>query len=203
MEPVRTAVVFAATALLPVLLAGGQAQASRDDPAVRSQVELLATWAQEEEILDAVVAQNEQRTNLEEILELDERWVAGDAQAELEVVLASPCAERLEELLATDQAYREGLVVDAQGALVCLTGPSDDWQGDEAKWQRAFDAGQRAVEDGGGQVFVDRPRSDSSARAILVQISVPISIPISGPIERGGRTIGVLTVGVDRDHLER
>ena len=197
MEPVRTVVLFVATALSPALLAGEQAQPSLDDPAVRSQIEVLATWAREEEILDAVVAQNEQGTSLEEIQVLDARWVAGEAQSELEVMLASPCAERLRELLAIDQAYREGLVMDAQGALVCLTGPSSDyWQGDEAKWQRVF-------EDGGGQVFVDRPRYDSSARAILVQISVPISIPVSGPIERSGRTIGVLTVGIDRDHFER
>lgn len=197
MEPVRTAVVFAATALSPVLLAGEQGQPSLDDPAVRSQVELLATWAQEEEILNAVVARNEQGTSLEAIQALDARWVAGEAESELEEILSNSCAERLKQLLAADDAYREGLVMDAQGALVCLTGPSSDyWQGDEAKWQRAFD-------DGAGQVFVDRPRYDSSARAILVQISVPISIPTSGPIERSGRTIGVLTVGIDRDHFER
>lgn len=188
--------LFAATALAPALLAGAQGQPSIDVPAVRSQVEVLAAWAQEE-ILNAVHARNEQGISLEAIQELDARWVAGEAPSELEEMLNNPCAEcaeRLEELLAADAAYREGLVMDYQGALVCLTGPSsDDWQVDEAEWQSAFD------DDGAGQVFVDRPRYDSSARAILVQISVPIP----GPIERGGQAVGVLTVGIERDHFAR
>jgi hypothetical protein len=179
--------------LIPIVLAtpvlaGAQREPSLDDPAVRTQVETLTAWAAEEAIRAAVIAHNGQELSLETIKELDARWVAGDAEAKLQELLTNACAERLKGLLAVDPAYREGLVMGDQGALVCLTGPSSDyWQGDEAKWQRSFD-------DGSGRVFVDRPRYDSSSRAILVQMSVPIV--------EAERVIGVLTVGIDRARFE-
>jgi len=72
--------------------------------------------------------------------------------------------------------------MDAQGALVCATGATSDyWQGDEAKWIRAFDGGK-------GATFIDRPRRDDSAAENLAQISIPV-------MEKD-HAIGVLTVGV-------
>ncbi len=72
--------------------------------------------------------------------------------------------------------------MDNQGALVCATEKtSDDWQGDEPKWIKAFNNGH-------GTTFIDRPRFDSSAHEYLAQISVPII--------DAGKTIGVITAGV-------
>jgi hypothetical protein len=179
----------AAIVLTTTSVAAARQEPSATDPAVRAQVELLSSWAREADILAAVRASNEKPMSIEELEEIDRRWVAGEAEAEMKAVLADPCADRLRALLASSEAYREGLVMNAQGALVCTSAPSSDyWQGDEAKWQRSF-------ADGAGEVFVDRARYDSSARAVLVHISVPI--------EDGGRAIGVLTVGIDRAEFER
>ena len=72
--------------------------------------------------------------------------------------------------------------MDNQGAIVCATAKTTDyWQGDEAKWERAYNAGK-------GDVFIDRPKLDESADARIAQISVPVM--------DGDRAIGAITVGV-------
>jgi hypothetical protein len=58
---------------------------------------------------------------------------------------------------------------------------SDYWQGDEAKWQKSFNGGK-------GAVFFDERKFDSSAKAVIIQVSVPV-------IDQG-KVIGALTVGV-------
>ena len=76
-----------------------------------------------------------------------------------------------------------------QGALVCATAKTTDyWQGDEAKWQRAFNEGK-------GAVFIDRPKFDDSSAQRLAQISVPV-------LDKGV-AIGAITVGVSLDKLKR
>lgn len=79
--------------------------------------------------------------------------------------------------------------MDDQGALVCATAKTTDyWQGDEAKWQRAFN-------DGKGDVFIDRPKFDDSSAQRLAQISVPV-------LDKGV-AIGAITVGVSIDKLQK
>jgi hypothetical protein len=174
-------------ALVAALPAAAQSQPDQPDAAERAQLAIVSGWAREPELVRAVVAQNAQRTSLEEIKAIDARWVAGEAEERVLALMGSSCAQRLKSLIAGDDAYREALVMDDQGALVCITArTSDYWQGDEPKWQRCFNGGE-------GQPFVDRARYDTSARGILVQISVPI--------KEGGRTIGALTVGIDRAKL--
>ena len=74
-----------------------------------------------------------------------------------------------------------------QGALVCATQRTTDyWQGDEAKWTRTFNGGN-------GTLFIDRPKLDESAKVRLAQISLPVV--------ENGKTIGVITVGVNIDRL--
>ncbi len=183
MGAVRHTRVMFGLALLLALPAGAQAPPSAQDLAVRARVSVVAGWAREPEVVRAVRAQNAQHTSLEEIKRVDTRWVAGEAEERILQLMANPCAQRLKALLAGDPAYREALVMDDQGALVCMTGRSSDyWQGDEPKWQRSFNGGD-------GQTFVDRARYDTSTRVIQVQVSVPI--------KDGERTIGALAVGID------
>jgi hypothetical protein len=100
-----------------------------------------------------------------------------------------PCADRLRELAGGSAAYGETFVMDDQGANVCATvKTSDYWQGDEAKWERAYAAGK-------GAVFIDRPRFDESATVRLAQISVPV-------VEKG-KVIGALTVGIVVEKLSQ
>jgi hypothetical protein len=72
--------------------------------------------------------------------------------------------------------------MDDQGANVCMSDrTSDYWQGDEAKWQNSFNGGK-------GGVNFDERKFDSSAKAVVVQVSVPV-------LDQG-KVVGALTVGV-------
>ena len=51
-----------------------------------------------------------------------------------------------------------------------------------------------AYKDGVGAVFVAEPEFDDSAKAYLIQVSVPVI--------DGGKAIGALTIGVNLDELE-
>lgn len=142
----------------------------------------LGAWGSDSVIVAAVKAQNAKRVPLETIKSLDEQWSAGKAATLVRQTTIGTCADYVRKLASTNAAYGEVFVMDNQGALVCANAKTSDyWQGDEAKWQRAFDEGK-------GSVFIDRPRYDDSSARNLAQISVPIV--------ENGRAIGVITVGV-------
>lgn len=142
----------------------------------------VRTWGSDAEIVAAVKAQNAKRVPLKTIQALDADWVAGKAETLVRQITTGSCAAHLRQLAAANGAYGEVFVMDDQGALVCANAKTSDyWQGDEAKWQRAFNGGK-------GEVFIDRPRYDDSASRSLAQISVPVV--------DGGRAIGVITVGL-------
>jgi hypothetical protein len=149
----------------------------------------LQAWGSDAAIVAAVKAQNAKRVPLAQIQKTDEQWTAGKAAELIKQLTTGACADRLRELGAGNPAYGETFVMDDQGALVCSTvKTSDYWQGDEAKWQRAFNGGK-------GAVFIDRPKFDESASARLAQISVPVL--------DNGTVIGVVTIGVAADKLSR
>jgi hypothetical protein len=140
-------------------------------------------------IVTAVKVQNAKKATLDAIKALDGRWTAGNAEPAVKQMITGRCADRLRALAAGNAAYGETFVMDDRGALVCATAKTSDyWQGDEAKWQRAFNGGK-------GDVFIDRPKFDESAGARIAQISVPV-------IENG-RAIGAITVGVAIEKLAR
>ena len=77
--------------------------------------------------------------------------------------------------------------MDNQGANVAMTDKTSDyWQGDEAKFQKAFNGGA-------GAVFIDAVKFDESAQAYLVQVSVPVM--------DGDQAIGAITMGIDVDKV--
>lgn len=149
----------------------------------------LQAWGSDAALVAAVKAQNAKRVPLAQIQKSDEQWIAGKAADLVKQITTGACADRLRQLVAANPAYGETFVMDDQGALVCSTvKTSDYWQGDEAKWQRAFNEGK-------GSVFIDRPKFDDSASARLAQISVPL-------IDKGA-AVGAITVGVAVEKLSR
>lgn len=161
----------------------GTVQKTLSDEAAR-----LQAWGSDPAIVAAVKAQNAKRVSAAQVKALDEQWAAGKAAELVKQVTTGPCADRLRALLGTSAAHGETFVMDNQGALVCATArTSDYWQGDEAKWQRAFN-------DGKGSVFIDRPKFDDSSAQRLAQISVPVL--------DGGAAIGAITVGVSVEKLK-
>lgn len=141
----------------------------------------LLPLGRDEVIAAAVADSNRQPQSRADILALDQRWRQGAALNTLvNRLLTNDCAERLRLLTPPGSGYDEAFVMDASGALVCMTNrTSDYWQGDEPKWQLPFRQ---------GLVLVGRLDYDASADRHLVQISVPVR-------DAQGRRIGAITVG--------
>ena len=139
--------------------------------------------ASDPEVLQAVLAKNAERETAEQIQARDRLWMSNPADPLRRGLTESRCGQRLRELVKDDPLIAEVILMDEHGANVCVSkATSDYWQGDEAKWQRAF-------ADGKGATFIDRLKFDESAKQNLAQISVPIM--------DGGHAIGVITAGVE------
>jgi hypothetical protein len=140
-------------------------------------------------IVEAVKAQNAKGMFLDDIKVKDQQWkdTAGivDYMTEL---MENDCAIRLKEIAEEDQYYAEIFVMDNLGANVAMTEKTSDyWQGDEAKFQKAYNSGA-------GEIFIDDVEFDASTESYLVQISVPV--------RDGDTVIGAITFGVDVDMIE-
>lgn len=171
--------------VLASLGASGQS-ADELQKALAAESKTLDAWASDKTVIEAVRQRNAKRVSLDDVKRIDAEWTAGRADANVREATTGACADRLRALAAQSPRYGETFVMDANGAVVCATQrTSDYWQGDEAKWSRAFT---------GGAVFIDRPKLDDSSKSRLAQISLPIV--------DGGKTIGVLTVGVHIDKLK-
>ena len=132
-------------------------------------------------VIAAIKEQNAKKVSLTEIQKIDKAWTDGDAKVSNEVS-ARPCSAKLQELLKKQPDLIEAFAMDDQGANVCMSDrTSDYWQGDEAKWQKSFNGGK-------GGVNFDERKFDSSAKTVIVQVSVPV-------LDQG-KVIGALTVGV-------
>lgn len=152
--------------------------------ALGAEARRLEKCASDATLLTAAKAQSARRTPLAEIMKIDAEWQGGRT---LKETTTGGCADRLRTLVREHDYYVEAFVSDSRGALVCANGVTTDYyQGDEAKWARAYDEGR-------GAVFIDRPRFDDSAKAILGFISLPM--------RDGNEVVGVITVGVIAEKL--
>jgi hypothetical protein len=151
--------------------------------ALQKAVTVLEGWGHDPALIREVTAQNAHRMTMAEITAIDKAWMAGGEADRVAKLLSNACATRLKSLVSTNPAFNESFVMDDQGANVCMSDrTSDFWQGDEAKWQKSFNGGK-------GATFVDQPKYDVSAKAILVQVSVPVM--------SNGAAIGAITVGIN------
>jgi hypothetical protein len=158
------------------------------DAALSSAAKTIAKWGHDPVLVREVKAQNAQKMTLADIQAIDKEWIEGGETARVNRLLTTGCASHLKELVASDPAFSESFVMDNQGANVCMTNKTSDfWQGDEAKWQKSFNGGK-------GTIFIDQPKYDTSAKAILAQISVAVF--------DGDETIGAITVGVNTSLLK-
>lgn len=176
---------IAAAALLACALSA-HGQSAEVQKLLSEEATRLQAWGSDPAIVAAVKAQNAKRVTPAQVKALDEQWAAGTAADLVQQITTGACADHLRSLAGA--AHGETFVMDDQGALVCATAKTSDyWQGDEAKWQRAFN-------DGKGGVFIDRPKFDDSSAQRLAQISVPVMDE--------GVAIGAITVGVSIEKLK-
>jgi hypothetical protein len=144
--------------------------------------------AEDPEVLSALRARNATPDSTAEIQRKDKEWMS-NPQAPLRKTLSqSACAQRLREMTKDDPLIVEVILMDAQGANVCVSKETSDyWQGDEAKFQRTFVERK--------PVFVDEPALDESAQTYAVQLSLLIE---DGPARLGALT---LTLRIPRSEL--
>lgn len=162
-----------------------QADWSRADLEKRLKTEALqlARVAADPIVVRAVRLQNVSGLTAEQIAAIDEAWIEGGADSRVKSILENLCSQRLRSLRSTEPAYKEIFAADARGANVCMSQRTTDFfQGDEAKWKKAFNGGA-------GQISIQLPDYDLSVQGVVAHISLPIFSE--------GQTIGVLMVGVD------
>ncbi|NNJ99469.1 MAG: cache domain-containing protein [Desulfatitalea sp.] len=149
----------------------------------------LAALGKASAIVFAVKAENAKGKSMDQIKAMDAKWQATPGiSSEMKALMESACSLFLKSIQDSQSYFSEIFVMDNQGANVAMTvKTSDYWQGDEAKFKKAFN-------EGNGAVFVDEVKFDDSAQAYLVQVSVPVW--------DGSQAIGAVTFGIDVDKID-
>ncbi len=144
----------------------------------------MAKFGHDKTIVEAVQAQNKKMMSLFDIQNTDAAW-RGILEGTIPIqdeLMSNDCAKAAQAILESKPYIMEIFVTDNQGANVCMTDKTGDyWQGDEAKFVKAFNGGI-------GAVFVDEVEMDSTTGAEVSQVSVPVMSK--------GKAIGVMTIGV-------
>lgn len=173
---------------LMVVIGSGSADAGEKAP--QAIIDLahstLAKIGTDPIIVKAVKAENAKGKTLDQIKELDKKWMATAGIADyMKVLMENECGKYLRKLHASTPYYAEIFVMDNQGANVAMSDKTSDyWQGDEAKFIKSYNNGK-------GAVFVDEVKFDNSTQAYLVQVSVPV--------KDGEKVIGAMTFGINVD----
>lgn len=184
--------VYIAAAALPIVGHSNE-YASQIQRFVDSK---LKTWMADPAVVEAIKLQNEQHKGLDEagILELDQTWRSqadGGGGPLIADLLGRAISERLKANKSElPELITEIFVMDNLGLNVGQSDiTSDYWQGDEAKWQKTYQAGPE-------QLFMDEVEFDDSTELFQTQVSMSISDPADGSV------IGAVTVGLNVEALE-
>jgi len=155
----------------------------------------VTAWLNSPAVIEAVKAQNAKNAAIgqPDIDKLDKNWRAevksggGDLTKS---VLSNALSQYLKKVKADGKGlYTEIFVMDNKGLNVGQSDvTSDFWQGDEAKWQKTYQAGPNAV-------HVSGVSTDESTQTLQSQLSLPIVDPANGQV------IGAVTVGVNVEQL--
>jgi hypothetical protein len=146
----------------------------------------LAKFGTDPIIVKAVKAENAKGKTLDQIKELDKKWMATAGIADyMKALMENECGKYLRKIQASTPYYSEIFVMDNQGANVAMSDKTSDyWQGDEAKFIKSYNNGK-------GAIFIDEVKFDNSTQAYLVQVSVPV--------KDGEKVIGAITFGINVD----
>jgi hypothetical protein len=176
--------------IIGLILAVGSGIAYAGEKAPQKIVDLanstLAEYGTDPVIVGAVKAENAKGKTLDQIKELDKKWMATPGVTDyMKALMENECGKYLRKIQDQAPYYAEIFVMDDQGANVAMSDKTSDyWQGDEAKFIKSYN-------DGKGAVFVDDVKFDNSTQAYLVQVSVPV--------KDGDKVIGAITFGINVD----
>ena len=166
------------------------------EAAARSYVENHAqSWLGNPLIVRTINAQNtaHQSVDQADIDAMDQQWRTESADGSgpmIDKVLANELSVYLQGVREESQGLiTEVFVMDNRGLNVGQSDlTSDYWQGDEAKWQKTFQAGPDIL-------FVDDVELDESSQRYQTQVSYSLTDPATGDV------IGAVTIGIDADGL--
>jgi hypothetical protein len=162
-----------------------------DEPAnVKNLAEItLSKLGSDPVIVAAVKAENGKKKTLDQIKKDDKIWCATPGlNPFMKAIQNNACSDYLRTIQKSAAYYYEIFVMDNLGANVAMTDKTSDyWQGDEDKFIKSYNGGN-------GTIFIDKVKFDDSTQAYLVQVSVPV--------KDGGKTIGVITIGINVDKLK-
>jgi len=146
-------------------------------------------------VVDAIKAQNEKHASLQQanIDKMDKEWRAETGAADhpmIDAVLGNALSAHLKQVKEGSQGlYTEIFVMDNKGLNVGQSDvTSDYWQGDEAKWQKTYQAGP-------GAIHISEVEEDESTQRFQSQLSMAITDPATNEV------IGAVTIGVDVENL--
>lgn len=153
-------------------------------------IPIIKKWGENPTLIAAVKEQNARKISLDAIQKRDKEWMATKSLDEhMKALMKNAAAVELNQLEATKPYFFESILMDNQGANVAMTNKTSDyWQGDEDKFTNAYKGGS-------GGIDISKSKFDESAKAYLVQVSVPVV--------DGGKVIGALCVGINLDELEK
>lgn len=162
---------------------------AEDTPAaVTALIPVIKKWGEDPVLITAVKEQNAKGMTLDQIQKRDKEWMATTGMDDqMKAMMKNAAAQELDKLEATKPYFFESILMDNQGANVAMTNKTSDyWQGDETKFTNAFKV---------GGVDIGKSKFDDSAKAYLIQVSVPVL--------EGGKPIGALCVGINLDELDK
>lgn len=151
-------------------------------------IKQIKAIAADPKVIEAVRKQNTQALKLEQILELDERWLKrkGDLP-EAQTMLESEVSKHLFREIGKQSYFKEAILTGRLGENAAMYPVTTDyWQGDEEKFQEVFDS---AIPSRKRDHYISRARWDESSKAMIAQVSVGVF--------DGNQMIGTLTIGVD------
>lgn len=162
-----------------------------DAPVKTYTKEKLLAWCTDPVFVKACTEQNAKKATLDQIKKTDKEWT--DAEEELPIqkeMMGNTCAKEILRMCKELGVVTECFVMDNQGANVgqnVLT--SDYWQGDEPKWQEAFNGGK-------GGVHFEKAKLDKSTNQVDQKVGLPI-------IDENGNIIGAICIGLNVEQVKQ
>lgn len=129
-----------------------------------TRIPLVRAISSDPVVLAALRAKNASGESFQDIRRKDAEW-SQNPQAPLRRELTgNGCAVRLRELTKSDPAVVEVILMDRNGANVCISRETSDyWQGDEEKFQKPYQEGH--------DIFMGEAAFDQSTGVYALQIS--------------------------------
>ena len=156
----------------------------------------LVKWGEDPIIIKAVKEDNAKKRTLDQIKEIDKKWMATPGvDAFMKSLLENECAKKLLELMKDKPYIDETFVMNNLGGNVAMTNKTSDyWQGDEDKFKKSFNEGK-------GGIHISDVAFDDSSQSYVVQISVPVKE--TDKAAKKETIIGAITIAVNVDKFKK